>query len=422
MKKEADNKDRGMTGKTDRVFKIINIIIFVLILGLGSCMSFYGIFKPKKTSELEKRELKTFPDITLKTVESGAFQKAFREAMDDQFICRDSCVSFKTDIETLAGRKEINEIYIGKNGLLIEKHTDADYDRKQVDRNIKLLSKFVNMASKGIGPDKVHIMLVPDKQMVYTDQIPVYAEPYTIHEYMKEKLYKKVKSSDSIVIDLSETMQESKDNYIYYRTDHHWTSSGAYLAYLAFKDRKAAETGTNDEGNADETESKDDNGMEAPEFRKVTDDFLGTDYNRIHYYKKKDVIERAEIPEADNASAVINDSGDMTLMDSIYDDSALNTADKYNYFLSGNFSAITIKTACRDTEKKDKTLVLIKDSYSNSLVPFLCQDYGTIVMIDLRYANSSVFDYLNELESMDDLLIVYNYDKFMRDTHQYLLQ
>ncbi|MEE3461253.1 MAG: DHHW family protein, partial [Lachnospiraceae bacterium] len=175
-------------------------------------------------------------------------------------------------------------------------------------------------------------------------------------------------------------------------------------------------------GNADETESKDDNGMEAPEFRKVTDDFLGTDYNRIHYYKKKDVIERAEIPEADNASAVINDSGDMTLMDSIYDDSALNTADKYNYFLSGNFSAITIKTACRDTEKKDKTLVLIKDSYSNSLVPFLCQDYGTIVMIDLRYANSSVFDYLNELESMDDLLIVYNYDKFMRDTHQYLLQ
>ena len=70
----------------------------------------------------------------------------------------------------------------------------------------------------------------------------------------------------------------------------------------------------------------------------------------------------------------------------------------------------------------DKTLLIVKDSYSNSLVPFLCSDYGTIIMVDLRYVNSSIYDYLPEGTMPDDVIIAYNEEKFMQDTHQMYLK
>ncbi|MCR4605263.1 MAG: hypothetical protein K5639_04615 [Eubacterium sp.] len=202
--------------------------------------------------------------------------------------------------------------------------------------------------------------------------------------------------AEDMVINLKEALLKHKIEYIFYNTDHHWTSLGAKYAFLEYmKDKVVSE-----------------------ESSLVTDDFLGTDYNKIHYYKNKDAINKYSIAEADGATMEIDDSGDVVKKDGIYDESALNSEDKYNYFLSGNYSRITIDTKA----KTDKTLLVVKDSFTNSLIPFLCREYKRIVMIDLRYVKSSIFDYLPDGEMPKDVLIVCNEEKFMQDTHQMYLR
>ena len=211
-------------------------------------------------------------------------------------------------------------------------------------------------------------------------------------QQMKEK-------AEGMVIDLRPTLKAHVDEYIYYRTDHHWTTLGALYAYQAMMNP----TGPDISKYKTET---------------IEEGFLGTDYNRIHYYKNADTITHYVIPEADSAEMEINDSGDISQKQSIYEKNALQTADKYNYFFSGNYSAITIKTGAQN----DKTLLIVKDSFTNSLAPFLCENYKTIILVDLRYVNSSIYDYLPKEGKLDDVWIVCNEEKFMQDTHQMYLQ
>nr|MCR5624764.1 hypothetical protein [Lachnospiraceae bacterium] len=129
-------------------------------------------------------------------------------------------------------------------------------------------------------------------------------------------------------------------------------------------------------------------------------------------------IEKYNIESAENAKVTIDDSGDIKENQTLYYPDKLKTADKYEYFLSGNYSQVLI-----DTDKDDdSTLVMVKDSYSNALVPFFCNDYDKIYMIDLRYTNSSIFDNLEKIGSFTDFIFVYNEEKYMQDGHQYYLE
>ncbi len=218
------------------------------------------------------------------------------------------------------------------------------------------------------------------------------SQPADISPEIKEQAES---AADKMVVDLRPILAEHAGEYIYYNTDHHWTTLGAEYAYRElFPEKK----------NSIDTEM-------------VTDEFLGTDYNKIHYYKSMDSITNYKIPEAESATMEINDSGDLSNRASIYDTEALQKADKYDYFFSGNYSAITVKTGANN----GKTLLIVKDSYSNSLIPFLCSDYSTIIMVDLRYVNSSIYDYLPAGMMPDDIIIAYNEEKFMQDTHQMYL-
>ena len=264
-----------------------------------------------------------------------------------------------------------------------------------------------------------------------------------------------VEASGDMVISLRQVMEAHKNEYIYYLTDHHWTASGAGYAYDEI-DRSMDSGETDEQGSrafADRSDAR------APVKTKVVSkDFLGTDYNRIHFYRKKDEIhqplvssdslktghdevdistsdvdvassdktgyDRSDLPASDmdvaspdNAVIEINDSGDIIRKTGIYDDAALKTADKYNYFLGGNYSSVVIHTGAGS----GRTLLLVKDSYANSLIPYLCMDYETIIMVDPRYVSSGVTGYVPDDIKPDDVIIVYNEEKFMQDTHQMYL-
>lgn len=390
-------KIRSKAGKVT-VLRLVNIVLFLVCLSFGAVSIIMSLKGGSKYSELEKRKLKEFPKLSLSSVKKGSFQKNMEDAFSDHFIRRDDFVSLKTRTEVLSGKRKIGDTYIMKDGTLVEFTGVSENDRKQLEKNTENLSWFVNTAVKAFGKKHVHLMLVPGKESVYLDRLPEKGleDPEAI---VSDKLSEKIKDYDDVVTDLLPDMKKNRKSYIYYRTDHHWTSYGALLAYMSLD-----QTGF---GHL----SKEKNGG-TQKFSTVSQDFLGTDYNRVHYFRKADRILVPDIKDAEDSKIVIDDSGDKKKTESIYDYDALETSDKYNFFLSGNYSRVTVNTPVKNGE----TLVIIKDSFANSLVPFLARDYEKIILIDPRYVNSSVLDYMGD--EVSDILIVYNASKFMRDTHQ----
>ena len=483
--------------KKKKVLHIVQVIFFLMILGAGTAAVLFGACEGKTHSELEKRELKAFPEVKAKDIFSGKFESDFSDALSDHTWGRDLFVTAKTWAQIVLGTREIDGVYIDGERL-IETYKDSDFDDKQIRENIADVTGFLSATANGIGPDHVKMMLVPSKCSLYRGEMPAYmatsARADTIAKELRDTLAENLvkgepaadadeageesdeagddtgddeagsdeitddeddldfdfdegdpdaeesdesddgdddefeddeedepeeetiterktlevnkydeasakAAAERMIIDLRPALRSHKTEPIYYLTDHHWTTLGAGYAYEELQ-KQAAGTIT---------------GMQT---ETVADDFLGTDYNRIHYYQNKDEIKKVSIPEADAATAEINDSGDIIKKDSIYDPQALQTADKYNYFFSGNYSAITVNTGA----KNNKTLLIVKDSFSNSLVPYLCRDYQKIIMVDLRYVNSSIYDYLPQNERPDDVLVVYNEEKFMQDTHQMYLK
>ena len=520
--------------KSNRFWNIIQVIVFLLILGVGTGIVILGACEGKTYSELEKRELASFPSVEARTLFNGEFESDLTEALSDHIMFRDVFVTAKTAVQIFLGKDEINDIFIDDERL-IELYHDSDFSNKQIKSNIDLLTDFIATAANGIGTEHVKAVLIPSKYSLYRDHLPEYmpvstrsdsiadeirdslAEKYATVLISREKddstgsinsdntdmedtdeidetgfdfdagdpdgesvdetgfdfdagdpdgedvdetgfdfdagdpdgesvdetgfdfgagdpdgengnsntekqpdddssepcidnnekdgqmdsitpeIIEQARSAtDKMIVDLRKVLETHVDEYIYYNTDHHWTTLGAEYAYHELKPE------------SETTKTKE----------TVTDVFLGTDYNKIHYFKTHDRIIKYNIPEAESATMVINDSGDLSERGSIYDTDSLQKADKYDYFFSGNYSAITVKTGAAN----DKTLLIVKDSYSNSLVPFLCSDYGTIIMVDLRYVNSSIYDYLPEGTMPDDVIIAYNEEKFMQDTHQMYLK
>ncbi|MCR4717885.1 MAG: hypothetical protein K5656_11975 [Lachnospiraceae bacterium] len=349
---------------------------------------------PKRDfSEFENRVLESSIDFSLDSIKEGEFSKNVDNFLNDQFPFRDEAVTLKNCISYLMGAREFNGIYIADKNYLIESYKDSDFANKRIKGNAKKVARFVNLVGENLGYDHVKCVTIPSKITIYDDYLPANAVTSTRQTYMKKTLISKLDKPDETYIDLTDALKEHKDEYIYYRTDHHWTSLGAAYAYQAIT------------GGSIDYDSE-----------VVADDFYGTDYNKVHLASKADEITKYNIPAAD--STLVDIPTENKTNEPLYHEDALKTHDKYTYFLNGNYQQLLLHTGT----KNGKTLILIKDSYSNSLVPFLANDYETILMIDLRYATEGVLSYVEKLGSFDDFMIIYNEEKFMKDSHQDFLE
>jgi hypothetical protein len=205
--------------------------------------------------------------------------------------------------------------------------------------------------------------------------------------------------SDDVLLDLTDTLSEHSSEYIYYRTDHHWTTLGAYYAYAAYKTMRA-ESPTP---------------LAQYKTSAVATDFYGTTYDKIQRKETADTIYKYELANADDVVSVEFDDGEM-VWDSCYDESFLSQKDKYSFFFGGNTAKIKITTQADN----GKCLLLLKDSFSNSFVEFLIPDYEYIYMIDLRYTQDDVYTLMDEIDAehtISDVLVMYNTEKFMQDSN-----
>ena len=367
-----------------RIFKRLPGVIFmVLLLGLAGkeALSHQRTYSP-----VEKRELQTRPEISITKVLDGRFQKKYESYLRDQFPGRDHWVSFQTDMELFMGKNEIHNVYIGKNHYLLEHYTEKEFDPQQISKNLQALEKFVGKTKQNAD---VHVMMVPTKSWVLREKLPAFAPHYKEQKFY-DALQQKLEKED-VLISVEPVLDAHKEEEIYYRTDHHWTTLGAWYAYEQYT--KAVG------GDLQRAQGK-------KKFRCISKDFYGTNYAKINYARQADKIEIYE--PADKLRVVYNMGEKKTK--TLYDFSFLKTADQYSVFTGGNQAVLEITGGI----KNGKTLLLIKDSFANSILPFLAEDYEKLVVVDLRQLNVSG-DRLLEMFSPTDILILYNSAQFAQD-------
>lgn len=372
-----------------RFISIICVFFAVILVPSG-----ISIFKGQSDFyEKENRALATRPSFSFADLMDGFFQEEYESYISDQYVFRDELVSAKTFAFKLIGKKDINNIYLGKNGYLIEKYLPTSFDEDNVNNNIELLSAFLNESSKKYNTGCV---IIPSKVSVLDNQLPDNAKPYNT-DYVAENISSMLNESVNFLY-LKDELKNHNNEYIYYKTDHHWTSLGAYYGYKSIlKEFYRKDIDKN-----------------SFEIKRIADDFLGTDYDKLQIKNSADSITRYDYKNKINVFVDYN--GEEENRCDLYLNSALNEKDKYAYFLGGNYSRIDITT---DADN-NKTLLLVKDSFSNSLVPFLIRDYSKIIVVDLRYADESI-DSVFSGEDITDVLVVYNTEKFMNDNNQSLL-
>ena len=367
-----------------RIFKRLPGVIFmVLLLGLAGkeALSHQRTYSP-----VEKRELQTRPEISITKVLDGRFQKKYESYLRDQFPGRDHWVSFQTDMELFMGKNEIHNVYIGKNHYLLEHYTEKEFDPQQISKNLQALEKFVGKAKQNAD---VHVMMVPTKSWILREKLPAFAPHYkeqNFYDALQQKLEK-----EDVLISVEPVLDAHKEEEIYYRTDHHWTTLGAWYAYEQYT--KAVG------GDLQRAQGK-------KKFRCISKDFYGTTYAKINYARQADKI---EIYEPEDKLRVVYNMGEKKTK-TLYDFSFLKTADQYSVFTGGNQAVLEITGGI----KNGKTLLLIKDSFANSILPFLAEDYEKLVVVDLRQLNVSG-DRLLEMFSPTDILILYNSAQFAQD-------
>ena len=346
----------------------------------------------KEFSDMENRELAQKPVFSGKLFLDGSYQDNYEEWLNDQFFMRDGWSLLAADLQAVSGRKDINDVYLGKNGYLLEKCQESDFDQGQIDENIKYLSGFLNYSVKHYGKDNVHCMMIPSKAEALKPELPAFVEPFNTTEVLQS--LKNSLDKPNILLDVRDILEKYQNEYIYYRTDHHWTTLGAYYAWTGFA--KAAGLPVKELGYYQR--------------ETVFTDFYGTTYNKAHINVTPDSVELFHSPK-ENGVHVEMDDGEV-VADSVYfPEEAKESFNKYNVFFSKNTFKIVVTTKS-DT---GKSLLLFKDSFANCFVPFLIKDYDQIIMIDYRYGKFPVKNIIEQYKDVTDVLVMFNTEKFMQN-------
>lgn len=307
--------------------------------------------------------------------------KDLDEYYADHFPFRDEWIKLNTGYNRMLLKQDINGVYLSKDNYLLEKFDDIDQNMKY--KQIDALNNFAN-AHKDIASD-IYFCIVPNSIYILSEKLPFYAPNTDQKEYI-DSFYSSIFSPKIKLIDVTENLLNHKDEYIYYRTDHHWTSLGAYYGYEVLSKEMEIET------------------TPLSDFKEtvVSSEFLGTLYSKGLFPVPADSISSFTIN--DPSFSVFLENSVSGNFDSLYDFSKLETKDKYSFFIGGNADVCKITTS----SSSDKKLFLIKDSYSHCLVQFFINDYSEIYLFDLRYLKSKTISSYIEKYHPDDILIIYN--------------
>ena len=442
--------------KTKSYIKYIPVFLSLAIF-FGFAVGF--LILPKRDfSDNENRVLAKCPELSVKSVADGSFQKDFENFLSDQFPLRDRLLSLSVLAARTEGKNEINHVLYLKDESGKIRLLDCYEKPQNAEKFVNAVTKFADKTENA----NVIVMLVPTAISLYEEDLPkIYkaqnypnqkdtlkyfgnafsgsvqaeadtnldldqeaaekTEPFTISD--NEETTEIISENRKIagekiryVTELPELMaaEKEKGENLYYRTDHHWTMQGAYLGFTALAPYLNIPI------------------TEKPEFQTVSDNFRGTTWSKVcDGTVSPDCIEIYENPDWQNSLTVIYEDTKET-SNSPYNREYLNQKDQYSMFLNNQNSLIWIENRNADLSgpvfdsvstsdsamdsgsdsasdfSGGRSLVVIKDSYANSLIPFLIDYYETIWVIDPRYYKGSISSWVNEHPEVEDVLILYN--------------
>ena len=363
--------------------KLLAVLFSVVLVGLALITAFS---KKSSFSQEENRTLSVFPKFSLSAIGDKSFMNGFDSYISDNFFGRNFWVNMKSSLELLTLKKENNSILLTDKDTLVE-DIDEPEERK-VNINIDGITNFAKN-----NPDaKVYMAIAPTALDVYSDSLPYGKSTWSQKDEI-DKIYSSAAKS-AYGIDIYTPLYSNRDQYIYYNTDHHWTSLGAYYAYTQIA--TALDFKPYDKSPFD--------------VEHASYDFYGTYSSKSKISVAADTIDIYSLASSDLAvtEVIVNDGKGEKSYDSLYFRDWLNEKDKYSVFLGQVQPEVTIKTNVQN----DKKLLIFKDSFAHSLVPFLSLHYSEIKLIDLRYTNQNYRD-IAQVNEYSDVLLLYNIDSLV---------
>ena len=361
-------------------------IIFILTLFLFLIINV--IVPDREKSVQENRMLATKPKFRLSSLTSGDYDEKFEAYMDDQFVGRDVWRKLKVTVDRIGGSRLENGVYIGMNGQLLEQIEVAD--ENHLAANIKAIKSFSESQSK----IPVRMMLVPDAANVLNHSLPALAKPED-----QTQMFSMVRKDlgDSVEwIDVSTELNKHKTEKIYYKTDHHWTTLGAFYAFQA----AAPSLGIDGDLSGKYVSYA------------VSDSFNGmlASKSGVNLGEKEQID--IYVPTEEDTDLIVDYVDEGKRSTSLYDSSKLKEKDQYTVFLGGNSSLLDIRTVSTST----KRLLLVKDSFANSFIPFLTPYYREIVVVDPRYYSGTINDLMDSYR-ISEVLFLYSGNTFFKDNN-----
>ncbi len=370
----------------NRKSNIIIILVFAAFIGAFALLQ--PILPDVEFSQQENRYLQQLPSFSLDALADGDFTEDFESYTTDQFPFRDAWTSLKARCELLTGKKENNGVYYCEGGALIP---DFDAPTKEtVDKNIDYLNALVDYTDI-----PVYFGLIPGAGEIQSSLLPKNA-PMDSQQTVIDWAYGR---SRAINIDVASALGAHKDEYIFYRTDHHWTSLGAFYGYTALCQALDLPVPS----------------LASYERQTVSESFYGTTWSSSGFaWVRPDTIETF-VPD-DGSVKVLDMSKDPPAEGPLYDTSFLDVKDKYSMFLGGNCPLRSIETG-----HEGPSILIVRDSYSDSLTPFLLENFSRIDLMDLRYYRDSLALYAEE-NDFDSILVLYSVSNFSTDRNLFLLE
>ena len=360
-------------------------VCFCFIIGVGGLVNF--IAKDREFSESENRVLASFPKLTLSSIADGTFMKNFETYMSDQFVLRDRMISLKSYFDRLSGLRESNGVYIGDDGFLIEK--PSKYTAKKAKAMTKSINSFMEKY-----PDLTKMVAIsPNASYIYSEKLPSGIELHSQYSELKGIL-NRLEGENYSFLNVTKALKNAKEKSdVFYRTDHHWTTRGAYAVFKAIADK----------WNLDRSQVK-------YKFLTVSSDFEGTLASKTGIHDNKDKIEIC-LPKNSEGSYIVSYESQDKRTTSLFEPSKLQQKNKYEVFLGGNYDKVVIDTV----SKSRATLLIIKDSYANCLIPMLTPYFAKIIVVDPRYMTDSIHTVMDEY-NISHVLFLYNLNTFLQDT------
>ncbi|MFR2534966.1 MAG: DHHW family protein [Clostridia bacterium] len=361
--------------KNQKLFFISFLIVWVILI----LANFFG---PKIAfSEQENRYLAKRPSFQLESLLNGEYAENLDTYINDHFIFRKQWLKIKSSMELLLGKKENNHVYIGKEGYLFEKFIYTKENEENLKKAVAIMEQLAQETNL-----PTYFMFVPNSIFVNSDKLPEQVQ-IANQEKIIDNVYQSCR--EVIPVDVTQILKAHKEENLYFKTDHHMTSTGAYYTYAAFCI----------------TKNQTPKSLFSFKPTLVSNDFLGTFDSKAQIANQ----EKDEIWIYQNPT-IVEGYYDEEKWNSIYNEAYLSKKDQYSYFLNGNHAKVVLKTKVKNGQK----LLIIKDSYAHNLAQFLCDDYEEIHFIDPRYYKDSISSYVKE-NQITQILFLYNVANLVKD-------